>query len=246
MDSEFAFFVMVGLIGQLVDGALGMAYGLTCTSVLLAQGISPAAASAAVHTAEVFTSGASGASHLFFGNVSRQLFWRLALPGAIGGIIGATALSHLPADLLRPWVLGYLLIMGALVVARAFGRRLQTPSKKGVPALGLVAGTLDAVGGGGWGPLASSTLLARGGQPRFVIGSVNAAEFVVTVATTGAFIASLGFGHGKIVLGLIVGGVIAAPLAAWLVRFAPHKPMMIAVGLLIMGLAVFGLTGTLG
>ena len=241
MDGELAFFVLVGLFGQLVDGALGMAYGLTCTSVLLAQGISPAAASAAVHSAEVFTSAASGGSHLLFGNVDKRLFWRLALPGALGGVLGATALAQLPGELLRPWILGYLLIMGALVVARAFGRRLQAPSDRGIPALGLIAGALDAMGGGGWGPLASSTLLARGGQARFVIGSVNAAEFVVTLATTGAFVTSLGLGHGKIVLGLIIGGVLAAPLSAWLVRFAPHRPMMIAVGLLIIALALIGL-----
>lgn len=241
MDAEFSFYLAIGLLGQLIDGALGMAYGLTCTSVLLASGVPPAAASAAVHAAEVFTSAASGGSHLLHRNVDRRLFWRLALPGALGGILGASLLARLPADALRPWIHAYLLVMGLVVLARAFGRRLSTPIEQGVPLLGFTAGTLDAMGGGGWGPLATGTLLARGGQPRYVIGTVNAAEFVVTLATSAAFIGSLGLGHGHIVLGLLIGGLLAAPLAGWLVRHVPARPLMAVVGLLIIGLSGYGL-----
>lgn len=231
--TQFLLFVGIGLLAQLVDGALGMAYGLVSNSILLAMGLPPAIASATVHTAEVFTTGVSGASHVWFGNVRRQLFWQLAIPGAIGGILGATLLANVPGETIRPFVTVYLLILGAMVLLRSFGKRLSRHQVQHPGWLGLVAGALDAIGGGGWGPLATSTLLARGGNVRTTIGSVNAAEFVVTVCVSATLAWHVGIGHWSIVLGLLVGGVLAAPFAAWLVRHLPERAVMAAVGSLI-------------
>ncbi|WP_425478738.1 sulfite exporter TauE/SafE family protein [Dyella terrae] len=236
---------MVGLLAQLVDGALGMAYGLVSNSILLAIGLPPAVASATVHTAEVVTTGASGASHAWFGNVRWKLFWRLAIPGAIGGVLGATVLARIPGEVIRPYVNAYLLILGVMVLLRAFGRRLTRHQVHHPGVLGFVAGLLDAIGGGGWGPLATSTLIARGGAVRGTIGSVNAAEFVVTICVSATLIAHIGIDHWTIVLGLLTGGVVAAPFAAWLVKHLPEKVVMLAVGLLISGISVFQLIRTL-
>ncbi|NLC59679.1 MAG: sulfite exporter TauE/SafE family protein [Gammaproteobacteria bacterium] len=228
----FWWFVLVGLSAQLVDGALGMAFGLVSSTVLLSMGLPPATVSAAVHTAEVFTTGASGASHLAAGNVDRRLFLRLALPGAAGGILGAWALTRLPADLVRPLVYLYLLALALLILARAWGRLKPKGELKRVPLLGFVAGALDA-SGGGWGPMATSTLLARGGQARTTIGSVNAAEFVVTIAISATFFASLGLQHLELVLGLLVGGIVTAPLAAVIVKRVRERWVLIGVGVLV-------------
>jgi uncharacterized membrane protein YfcA len=231
--TQFFIFVGIGLLAQLVDGALGMAYGLVSSSILLALGLPPAVASATVHTAEMFTTGVSGASHAWFGNVRWQLFWQLAIPGAIGGILGATFLAQVPGEAIRPFVTAYLLILGAIILLRSLGKRVIRHHVRHPGLLGLVAGALDAIGGGGWGPLATSTLIARGGNVRTTIGSVNAAEFVVTVCVSATLAWQVGIGHWSIVLGLLVGGVIAAPFAAWLVRLLPERAVMAAVGSLI-------------
>lgn len=234
MDYEqFLIFAGVGLLAQLVDGALGMAYGLVSNSVLLALGLPPAVASATVHSAEIFTSGVSGASHAWFGNIRWPLFWQLAIPGAVGGIIGAWFLASVPGDVIRPFVNIYLLILGAMVLLRAFGKRLTRHQVQHNGVLGFFAGLLDAIGGGGWGPMATSTLIARGGGVRSTIGSVNAAEFVVTVCVSATLVWHIGLDHWSIVLGLLTGGVIAAPIAAWLVRHLPERLVMGAVGSLI-------------
>ena len=180
----FFWFVLIGLAAQLVDGALGKAYGLVSSSVLLGMGLPPAQVSASIHAAEVFTTGASGASHIALGNVDRRLFLRLAIPGVVGGVIGAYVLTQLPGDLIRPFIYLYLLVLAILILVRASGRMVPRREVRRVPVLGFFAGLLDASGGGGWGPLATSTLLAGGGQARTVIGSVNAAEFVVTLAVS--------------------------------------------------------------
>lgn len=230
---QFFLFVGVGLLAQLVDGALGMAYGLVSNTILLALGLPPAVASATVHTAEVVTTAASGASHAWLGNVRWRLFWSLAIPGAIGGILGATLLARVPGETIRPFVNVYLLILGAMVLLRAFGKRATRHQVRHPGLLGFVAGLFDAIGGGGWGPIATTTLLARGGAVRSTIGSVNAAEFVVTLCVSATLILHIGIGHWTIVLGLLTGGVIAAPIAAWLVKHLPEQLMMIAVGALI-------------
>jgi len=239
--SQFLIFVGVGLLAQLVDGALGMAYGVVSNAVLLALGLPPAVASATVHTAEIFTTGVSGGAHALFGNVDWKSFRRLAIPGVIGGVIGAWFLASVPGDTIKPFVYAYLLILGVVVLVRAAGKVVSHHRVRHKGVLGFVAGLLDAIGGGGWGPIATSTLLARGGAVRHTIGTVNAAEFVVTVAISSTLIAHTGIQHWPIVLGLLTGGVIAAPLAAWLVRHLPPRYVMIAVGCLIIGISLYQL-----
>lgn len=245
MPDHLLLFMVVGFAAQMIDGALGMAYGVSCTTFLLSFGVPPAAASASVHAAEIFTTGVSGLSHFHFGNVDRSLFRRLVVPGVIGGVLGAYALSELPGERIRPFVYGYLLVMGVLIIARAFAARAFAPSTSWVPGLGLAGGFLDAVGGGGWGPVVTSTLVARGNRPREVIGSVNLAEFFVTVAQTATFFLTIGIVHWKLILGLILGGMAAAPFAAYVCRWIPTRAFMVAVGLLIVALSVRTLSRTL-
>ncbi|KAF1685747.1 hypothetical protein B1992_11180 [Pseudoxanthomonas broegbernensis] len=235
----FFWFVLIGLCAQLVDGALGMAYGLVSSSVLLGMGLPPAQVSASIHAAEVFTTGASGVSHLALGNVDKRLFLRLAIPGMIGGIIGAYVLTRIPGDVIRPFVYAYLLVLAVLILVRASGRMVPRREVRRVPVLGFFAGMLDASGGGGWGPLATSTLLAGGGQARTVIGSVNAAEFVVTLAVSVTFFLSIGLQHLQIVLGLLVGGMIAAPVAAVLVKRVREQWVLVAVGSLVLCISLY-------
>lgn len=244
--SEFLMFVAIGLCAQLIDGALGLAYGLMSSSVLLAMGLPPAAVSASVHTAEVFTTGASGISHGMLGNVDRKLLRRLVVPGVIGGILGAYVLTRLDGEAIRPWIHGYLLLMALLILLRAFGRRFPRKEVKRVGVLGFFAGLFDAVGGGGWGPMATSTLLARGGDARTSIGTVNAAEFSVTLAISITFLGTIGIDHWQVVAGLLLGGVIAAPLAALLVKRVPERAVLIAVGVLVLGISVYQIAGALG
>ena len=232
--SEFFFFVGVGLLAQLVDGALGMAFGLVGSSILIAMGLPPATVSASIHAAEVVTTGVSGGVHALFGNVDRRLFMRLVVPGCIGGALGALALSHLDPAAVRPLVQAYLLALGLLLVLRAIGRRIPRREVRRVPLLGFVAGLLDAMGGGGWGPIATSTLIAGGGPVRQSIGSVNAAEFLVTVTISATFFTQIGLQHWQVIAGLLTGGAIAAPLAGWLVRWAPERWLMGAVGALVL------------
>jgi uncharacterized membrane protein YfcA len=245
LGDNFMLFVLIGLCAQLVDGALGMAYGLVSSSVLLAMGLPPAAVSASVHTAEIFTTGVSGASHGLLGNADRKLMLRLAVPGVIGGVIGAYVLAQLPGDAIKPFVYAYLLVLAVLILLRAIGRRIPRNEVKRVGVLGFFAGLLDAIGGGGWGPMATSTLLARGGEARTSIGTVSASEFVVTLAISITFLLTVGIGHWQIVLGLLVGGVIAAPLAAMLVRHLPERAVLGAVGSLVLGISVFQISHAL-
>ena len=251
MDPEFWIFFGVGFLAQLVDGALGMAYGVVSSTVLLAFGVPPAQASASVHVAEVFTTAASGTSHALHKNVDWKLFRRLALPGAVGGIIGAYVLTEIDGDAIRPFITGYLALVGVFMLVKALKRKARPAREIGVEAtpLGLVGGFLDAVGGGGWGPVVTSSLIATGSPPRQTIGTVNTAEFVVTVAISATFIVTFFAGtwegakdiagHAWAVGGLIAGGVIAAPLAAWVVKIVAQKTLMILVGILIVAVAGF-------
>ncbi|WP_447945656.1 sulfite exporter TauE/SafE family protein [Stenotrophomonas indicatrix] len=239
LSSEFWWFILIGLGAQLVDGALGMAFGLVSSSVLLSMGLPPAQVSASVHTAEVFTTGASGVSHLVAGNVDKRLFFRLALPGALGGALGAYVLTQIPGDLIRPLIYLYLLVLAIIILARAAGRWMPKGEIRRVPVLGFFAGLLDASGGGGWGPVATSTLLARGGQARTTIGTVNAAEFVVTLTISATFLLSMGVQHLQIVAGLLIGGMMAAPVAAVLVKRVKERWVLVAVGVLVLGISLF-------
>jgi len=239
LSSEFWWFILIGLGAQLVDGALGMAFGLVSSSVLLSMGLPPAQVSASVHTAEVFTTGASGVSHLVAGNVDKRLFFRLALPGALGGALGAYVLTQVPGDLIRPLIYLYLLVLAIIILARAAGRWMPTGEIRRVPVLGFFAGLLDASGGGGWGPVATSTLLARGGLARTTIGTVNAAEFVVTLTVSATFLLSMGVQHLQIVAGLLIGGMMAAPVAAVLVKRVKERWVLVAVGVMVLGISLF-------
>jgi uncharacterized protein len=231
--SDIATFALIGFLAQIIDGALGMAFGVISSSCLIAFGVPPAFASAAVHTAEIATTGASGASHLYHRNVDKTLFLRLVVAGVVGGVIGAYVLTGLPEEIIKPFVTLYLIGMAGLIFLRVMGReyrRWQPP----IPAVGASGGFLDAIGGGGWGPLVTSTLLATGENPRRSIGSVNTAEFFVTVAISATFLTQLDLaGYGRIVLGLVIGGALAAPLAGYLIRVLPAKRAMLLVGIVL-------------
>ena len=242
---------IVGLIAQLVDGSLGMAYGVTSTTLLLALGISPALASASVHVAEMGTCAMSGASHWRFGNVDWSKIVWLAVPGAIGAFLGAVVLaSVITAEAAEPIVAVFLFGLGIFVLARFSFRRHERPVReRPIPRaflgpLGFVAGFLDAAGGGGWGPISTPTLLASGRmQPRKVIGTVDASEFLVAFAASVGFLISLSFADipWQLVGALLLGGLIAAPIAAWIVRMLPARIMGTAVGgvILIVNMKTF-------
>jgi len=233
MDASIFFFIFVGFIAQMIDGALGMAYGVSSTSLLLAIGIPPAQASASVHAAELVTTAVSGAFHLKFGNVDKKVLRRLLIPGVIGGAIGAYVLTEIPSTIIKPIVAGYLIIMGGIILWKAFRQVAPRELKTKLVPLGLVGGFFDAIGGGGWGPVVTTTLVARGKEPRFVVGSVNLAEFFVTLSESFVFILTIGLIHWKIIVGLMIGGVLAAPLAAYVCSRIPRRPMMCMVGALI-------------
>lgn len=233
---------VIGLLAQLIDGSLGMAYGVTSSTLLLAAGVAPAAASAAVHFSEIGTSLVSGFSHHKLGNVDWRTVSILALPGFVGAFAGATFLVSLDGDTAKPWVAGILLGLGIYVIWRFLVLGGRRPTFKGRPSagflapMGLVGGALDAVGGGGWGPVGTTTLLSSGRlEPRKVIGSIDTSEFVVAVGGSLGFILALGSqGIEWAYAGaLLAGGVIAAPIAAWLVRTLAPRVLGVAAGGLI-------------
>lgn len=234
MSEEFFWFLGVGFLAQLVDGAIGMAYGVTSTSVLLSLGVPPATASACTHAAETFTTGASGLSHWRFGNVDWPLFRRLAIPGMIGGAIGAYLLTNLDGAAIKPLISLYLLLLGLYILSKALMPRSTEPVEiKQAWPLALIGGFFDAIGGGGWGPIVTSTLVGQGARPRYVIGTVNLTEFFVTFVISGVFVLTIGFSHWQIIAGLVLGGIVAAPVAAYAVRLIPDKALMTLVGVTI-------------
>jgi hypothetical protein len=250
LATTFGLFLLVGFFAQLVDGAVGMAYGVISSSVLLAFGVPPAQASATIHAAECFTTGASGASHILHRNIDWRLFWRLSPAGVLGGVVGAYLLTGFDATFIKAVVIAYLGCLGLYMLARAIrGLREEPPHLNHVIPVGLIGGFLDASGGGGWGPVVSSTLMGRGHTPRYVIGSVNAAEFVVTVAIsitflwtflTGRFVIEGGLALGAAALaGLILGGLVAAPLAGYVTKIAPARWLLGAAAILVISLSVW-------
>jgi uncharacterized protein len=233
IDSLFLWFVVIGFFAQLVDGALGMAYGVISTSALLLLGVPPAFASANVHAAEVFTTAASGTAHALRKNVDWSVFWRLAIAGALGGAIGAVLISYADTKLIRPFIAAYLFCMGLIVIWKGFRKTGSSPKIGRVRILGFAGGMADAIGGGGWGPVVASNLIARGGDPGKMVGTVNLAEFFVTIAVSLAFLVTLGPNFGKAAAGLVVGGVLAAPIAAWAASRIPRQTFTVIVGLAI-------------
>ncbi len=245
-DSTFFWFILAGFLAQLVDGALGMAYGVTSNSVLLSFGLSPKLASTAVHTAEVFTTGVSGLSHIRFGNFDKKLFIKLIIPGVIAASLGAFLLgSVINGKVIKPYISAYLVVLGLLILLKAFKKNIKTKENlKFAPYFALVGGFLDAIGGGGWGPIVTSNLIRQGNTPNIVIGTVNTAEFFVTFFSAGILLYFTGIQSWQIILGLIIGGTLAAPLGAFVTKRIPHKPMMIIVGILIILTSLFTLIKT--
>jgi uncharacterized membrane protein YfcA len=226
--------VAVGLLAQIIDGALGMAYGLTSTTFLLASGISPAVATASVHIAEVFTTGVSGISHVKMRNVNVKLFLRLLLPGITGALVGVYVVSSVDGSILKPYISAYLLIMGLYLVSKVFRHHIATKREpRHVAKLALFGGFVDSVGGGGWGPVVTTTLIGSGHDPRTTIGSVNFAEFFLTFVSAIAFSLLVEEGPWPVVAGLVFGGVFAAPIAALITRKIATKKLLIMVGILI-------------
>jgi uncharacterized protein len=242
MDTELVLLLLIGFFAQLIDGALGMAFGVISTSAVMALGLPPAQASAVVHTAEIFTTAASGSWHVFHRNVDWRLMLRLGGAGVAGAVLGAWVLSNLDASFMRPFVSTYLLLMGIYILIKA--ARLRTSSFQGrawpLP-IGFGAGFLDASGGGGWGPVATSSLLGAGHAPRQAIGSVNTAEFFVTVAAATTFFVELGLSPWQQLVPLVLGALFAAPLGGYVAHRMPARPLMMLVGALIVALAVWQL-----
>lgn len=238
MTHDFIVYIIAGFIAQIIDGALGMAYGITASSMLMGFGVPPAVVSSTVHAAECFTTGASAISHHAFGNISRHLFRRLLIPGIIGAALGAYVLSSVNGDFIKPYISGYLLIMGVIIIIKAF---LPFPPREvttKLTPLALIGSFLDAVGGGGWGPIVATNLIVRGNAFRETVGSVNAVEFFVTLSASVTFFLSIGLGHWQVIAGLALGGVIAAPFGAYLTKKVPHRPMMVVVGVLVIILSL--------
>jgi uncharacterized membrane protein YfcA len=242
---EFYNAIIIGFIAQLIDGALGMAYGISASSLLLYSGVTPAVASATVHTAEVFSTGASALSHHHFKNIDKDLFKKLAVSGVCGAILGAATISFLNADWMKSWISIYLLCMGAFVFKKAFKDPAPANEVKHVARLGFVGAFLDSLGGGGWGPIVTSTLLAKGNCVRKTVGSVNSSEFLVSLASSLTFILTIGLSHAELIAGLAVGGLFAAPLGAYLCKCIPRKALMLTIGSLICLISIFNLVRAL-
>jgi len=242
MTGEFVLLTCIGFAAQLVDGMLGMAFGVISTTAMLSIGLPPAQASAVVHTAEIFTTGASAVSHIYHRNVDWRLVMRLGVAGVAGAVLGAWLLSNIDAAVMRPYVFGYLFVMSLYILYRAarLSRPREKPSEFTAP-LGFVAGFLDASGGGGWGPVATTTLVGSGHAPRQSVGSVNTTEFFVTVAAATTFFFELGASPLIYLIPLTIGGLLAAPLGGWAVKHIPARALMLAVGVLIFGLSAWQL-----
>lgn len=236
LDKNFHWMLLAGFLAQLVDGSLGMGYGVTSATVLLSSGISPAAISGSIHTAEVFSSAASGYSHYRFGNVNKKLFKALVIPGVIGAAVGAillTWLGNTNATWLRVILAAYTLFLGIKFLFNAFRKPGRSKKFKHYSALAGAGGFVDSFGGGGWGPLVTTTLINKGRNPKYVIGSVSLTEFFVTFTSAFTFFTLLGVSHWQVILALIIGGVMAAPLAAKLAGKMPRKTAFILLGILV-------------
>jgi uncharacterized membrane protein YfcA len=235
-------FILIGFTAQMVDGALGMAFGQISSTLLIAMGVPPAAASAGVHTAETFTTAVSGISHVAHRNVDWKLFFRLVIPGVFGGVLGAFVLTSIDASVAKPFVLTYLTALGLYLFYRGIMHRHTEKAPKIVSPLGLVGGFLDAAGGGGWGGIVTSNLLVQGSNPRKTIGTVNTAEFFLTVTISATFIATLGWqAFTGATLGLLIGGVCAAPFGAWIAKRVNADTLLTFVGALLTVVSIYGL-----
>jgi uncharacterized membrane protein YfcA len=235
-------FIAVGFLAQLVDGALGMAFGVISTTLFVTLGVPPAIASAGVHTVECFTTGVSGISHILHRNVDWKMLLRLVIPGVIGAVLGAYVLTQIDAATVKPFVLAYLASIGLYLVWRGVRYPPHHKPPRIVEPLGLVGGFLDAAGGGGWGPVVTGNLLVQGAEPRMTIGTVNTAEFLVTLSASITFVAALGLqAFSAATLGLLIGGVAAAPIAAAVARRARAKLLLVMVGIVLTLTSIYGI-----
>jgi uncharacterized membrane protein YfcA len=234
-------FILIGFAAQMIDGALGMAFGVISSTLLVSMGVPPAAASASVHAVETFTTGISGISHVLHRNVDWRLFARIVIPGIIGGVLGAYLLTQVSAETARPAVLLYLSAVGLYLLWRGATHRHTEREPRIVEPLGLVGGFLDAAGGGGWGPIVTSNLLVQGASPRKVIGTVNTAEFFLTVTISATFIAALGWKAFTVAtIGLLMGGVIAAPIGALMAKKVKADWLLMMVGAVLTVTSLYG------
>lgn len=235
-------FAAVGFAAQIVDGALGMAFGVISNTLLLSLGVPPAAASAGVHTVETFTTAVSGISHAVHRNVDWRLFFRLMIPGVIGGVLGAYVLSNIDAAVAKPFILAYLVAIGFYLLYRGWRYPPQERRPRIVEPLGLIGGFLDAAGGGGWGPVVTSNLLVQGASPRTTVGTVSTAEFFLTTTVSATFISQLGFAAVSVAtVGLLIGGILAAPFGAVLAKRVPAKTLLLLVGVILVLTSLFNL-----
>ncbi|WP_088182023.1 sulfite exporter TauE/SafE family protein [Sphingobium sp. Z007] len=240
-------FILVGFGAQIIDGALGMAYGVISSTLLLTLGVPPSRASASVHVAETFTTGVSAISHILHRNVDWKLFARLIIPGVIGGVSGAYFLSNIDGAVIKPFVLAYLAAIGFYLIWRGFHLPPKPRDPKWVGPLGLIGGFMDASGGGGWGPIVTSNLLLQGSSPRHTIGTVNTVEFILTLSISLTFLIHLGWeAFTTYTLGLLIGGVIAAPFGAMLARRVAPRVLFSAVGVILTITSLFGVAKYLG
>lgn len=241
-DSRYLWFLLIGFLAQTVDGAIGMAYGVTTTNLLLVAGIPPATASGCVHIAKVFTSGTSGWAHWKLNNVNKKMFLALLIPGMIGVILGVMTVTMLNVKIIKPIVSGYLLIMGAMIVMKSFSLQYARKKKtKNLGALGFAGGFLDAIGGGGWGPVVVSSLLGNKRSPRYTIGTVNFTEFFIAIAAAGSFVVALQLTATEwlSVICIVVGGIPASFFSAHLCRVVSAKRLMLIVGIVTMALSCY-------
>lgn len=235
-------FILIGFAAQLVDGALGMAFGTISSTLLVSMGIPPAMASAGVHAVETATTGVSGISHVLHRNVNWRLFFRIVIPGVIGGVLGAYVLTNIHAEVARPVVLAYLFAIGAYLFYRGLTHYHVEREPKIVEPLGLIGGFLDAAGGGGWGPIVTSNLIVQGHSPRMTIGTVNTAEFFLTIVISATFISQLGWeAVTQATVGLLIGGVVAAPIGAFVAKRMEADRVMTLVGIILLLTSGFGL-----
>ncbi len=241
IENSFYGFILAGFVAQMIDGALGMAYGVSCTTLLLSLGIPPRISTSAVHTAEVFTTGVSGLSHLTLKNIDKELFFKIAFTGVLGAMIGAYAISELfDGKIIKPYISAYIGILGLIILFKGIANKTKEFTRVKWPRLlAFVGGFLDAVGGGGWGPIVSSNIINQGNDPQKTIGTVNTAEFFVAFFSTGVFLFFVGVENWQVVLGLIIGGTIAAPIGAYFSTKINKKALMIIVGLVLILISAY-------
>ena len=239
LNSDFLIFLLIGVFAQLVDGTLGMGYGATSTTFLLSFGVNPATSSMGVHVAEMFTTGASAISHYRFKNINKKLVLNLVVPGVAGSITGAYLLADvIDGDVIKPYIAGYMIILAVLIIIKGLRRNIKKTKTKRLGVLAIFGGFMDSIGGGGWGPIVTSTLMGKGRDPRYTIGSVNTAEFAIAFASGITFILFDGISGWPVIVGLIIGGVIAAPFGAYFVNKIPRKSMTVLVGVVLIFLSL--------